>query len=1465
MPLETNLSRSPYFNDYDETKDYYGVLFKPSVAVQARELNQLQTILQKQIERFGDHVFKSGTIISGVNFRYLPNYQYVKILDLQVDGQTATPSAYEGLYTKNSANLVARIVKSASGYEQKDPDLNTLYLQYVNSSDTGNTAVYANGEVLTVYSRDNPLYSVSVDSGGLNFSNSDTLVVVSALSVNTSSGTFTNGEVITQATTGARAQIVEVNAIAIANSLVLKVKPLTADLANTSANSSKWSFSSGYNITGNTSSAVANVVTLVGSGATGVVTTDSLGVVSTITVQTGGNNYTVAPYVTIKPTNNTASLSTLSLTGRTYKAQVTIANSSFTAPVGNGYAFSVTEGVIYQKGFFLRVTPQVILIDKYTSSPNNVVVGFKTTEATSNVNLDSSLYDNALGTTNFGAPGADRLKLVPELVTLSSANAAANVEFFALAEFKNGDAYKENRNTVYNILGKEFARRTSETNGDFVIDEFLVITKDQDTTNTAYNSVIVDPGLAYISGERIQTLRNTYLDIRKSTDTATQSNQVITANFGNYVRVKNLAGVFNFKAGDTVSLRSSAASFVGGINFPSGTSISPSGSEVGTARMRSLVYESGEPGTPDATYRLYLFDIKMNPGRAFKDVLGFFYNGTNDGIADAVQEYNATTTANETILKDTDNNRLLFATGLKAVKVANDVSFTYRTTNEAVTLNANGMLTISLITSGEQFPYTGDTTLDTTQKQDIVVVPLANAESSANISGTIAVTSSSNTITGTTTSFASELAVGDYIKISANTTGGSDIRRITNIANNTSLQLDANVSFANTSARAKKFFPSFYPIPVASRSSRVVNTGSSATTLKIHLNETFSSPVTAAVTYNVRRTSATESTKSVNRDAYVKLYTANNAGGINGPWCLGLPDAVRLKNVYLGNTASGQDVTKHFYIDQGHDGNFYGQSYLVQKGTSELSLANTQWLLVKLDAYTSSTEGFLTVGSYNVDDTKTLAASSNTVNTLEIPEVITSDKHYYDLRDTFDFRPRVSNTVAIATSVGSAPINPANTESFNSNDKLFPAPDSQIVFDAEYYLGRVDRVVAKKDGTFEVIEGSSDLVNPRPPQKPIDSVTLSLVTNNPYPTLPMVLGDRNLEFANKAVGNELGEITNRLGNYSTRISTTQFEDSAQTRTYKMADIGVLEKRIDQLEYYVSLNLLETKVKDLVIPSSVNPAVNRFKNGFFVDNFDDYSFAEQSSKEFNCKIEQTLSELHPRTKQYNLDLIFDRTDATTNGAIFSNKSILLPHVEEVLVKQDLATSTVNSDGNKTNYGGDMIIAPGSFRLLVRGEVEITPDPVPPSGGDGGGGGRCRVICTHMTEMGEMAVEDLAADLEFTKRLSEETILGYHAWAFGIVRHMRHNPESSVTEATKWIARQRTEEIKYQLGKTEKSNWAGKYIRLFGEMFCWGLGTLINNLGVEKVKTQVERDSADAMEAMKQASMAKVAAVYNEVQK
>jgi hypothetical protein len=54
--LTTDFNVSPYYDDFDESKNFHRVLYRPGLAVQARELTQMQTILQNQIDRFGEHV-----------------------------------------------------------------------------------------------------------------------------------------------------------------------------------------------------------------------------------------------------------------------------------------------------------------------------------------------------------------------------------------------------------------------------------------------------------------------------------------------------------------------------------------------------------------------------------------------------------------------------------------------------------------------------------------------------------------------------------------------------------------------------------------------------------------------------------------------------------------------------------------------------------------------------------------------------------------------------------------------------------------------------------------------------------------------------------------------------------------------------------------------------------------------------------------------------------------------------------------------------------------------------------------------------------------------------------------------------------------------------------------------------------------------------------------------------------------
>ena len=79
MPQKTNLNINPFFDDFDKDDNFYRVLFKPGFPIQARELTQLQSILQNQVESFGSHMFKEGSMVIPGNITYNDAYSAVKI------------------------------------------------------------------------------------------------------------------------------------------------------------------------------------------------------------------------------------------------------------------------------------------------------------------------------------------------------------------------------------------------------------------------------------------------------------------------------------------------------------------------------------------------------------------------------------------------------------------------------------------------------------------------------------------------------------------------------------------------------------------------------------------------------------------------------------------------------------------------------------------------------------------------------------------------------------------------------------------------------------------------------------------------------------------------------------------------------------------------------------------------------------------------------------------------------------------------------------------------------------------------------------------------------------------------------------------------------------------------------------------------------------------------------------------
>ena len=78
--MAINFNTEPYNDDFSEDNKFYRILFRPSFAVQARELTQLQTILQNQITKHGNHFFKEGAMVIPGQISIDTKAKYVKLL-----------------------------------------------------------------------------------------------------------------------------------------------------------------------------------------------------------------------------------------------------------------------------------------------------------------------------------------------------------------------------------------------------------------------------------------------------------------------------------------------------------------------------------------------------------------------------------------------------------------------------------------------------------------------------------------------------------------------------------------------------------------------------------------------------------------------------------------------------------------------------------------------------------------------------------------------------------------------------------------------------------------------------------------------------------------------------------------------------------------------------------------------------------------------------------------------------------------------------------------------------------------------------------------------------------------------------------------------------------------------------------------------------------------------------------------
>lgn len=127
--MTTTFNYDPYYDDFDEDKNFMRVLFRPGYSVQARELTQLQTILANQIEKFGNHIFKSGSPIIGGKISLDDKANYV-ILKNQYNNLDIVPENFldKTIVSYNSTKSVRAKVIAIDVTDSTAPVLVLKYL-----------------------------------------------------------------------------------------------------------------------------------------------------------------------------------------------------------------------------------------------------------------------------------------------------------------------------------------------------------------------------------------------------------------------------------------------------------------------------------------------------------------------------------------------------------------------------------------------------------------------------------------------------------------------------------------------------------------------------------------------------------------------------------------------------------------------------------------------------------------------------------------------------------------------------------------------------------------------------------------------------------------------------------------------------------------------------------------------------------------------------------------------------------------------------------------------------------------------------------------------------------------------------------------------------------------------------------------------------------------------------------------
>jgi len=941
---------------------------------------------------------------------------------------------------------------------------------------------------------------------------------------------------------------------------------------------------------------------------------------------------------------DTGATSTTGNTVFTANEIITANTGGYTANVATGASsrgltqrVTISEGVVFAKDHFIRVPAQSLILGKYNTI-GSYKIGLNIAETIVTNVEDSTLLDPASGSYNYAAPGAARLKLNPTLVKYEI-TANTGINFIELTRIENGFLVSNRPRTEFSRVNEHLARRSYDTSGNFVVEglgvrlkEHLRQANNQGRFTTGANGdsnklvVEVEPGTAFVKGYDLNILQTLPITINKATTYESIEDVAVTSNYGNYLVVKEAAGVWDVNTHNKVSLRDAAAHAVSN-NVFSGTAARV-GQEVGTARVRAIDYVSGTKGSSEAKYNLYLYDIETT-SNTLSTVRSVHIDNTAasqaNGVADIVL------TSGEAALQEVDFNRAIYSLPVTSIKTIRDTTgnldtnFTFLKEFD-VTIASDGTFSVATGSAADRFPFGTGVLSDTNTRTNFHVVLNDEAVSSGTVD-TGSMSAMANTVSGLTNAD-TKFNIGDRIAFA----GHSNTFIVTAVTS-TTLSTEEIAYGAISSANITKSFKPGQVIDMAGvggdGSDRTINV-TSTTGADFDIQETLSSTVSATVITELQRVDGQEIAKDYRSNRYVQL-TVNQSDGTNntsGPWNLGLSDGhkiveVRKKtgNTLFTTTTEGTVVTTDFILDSGQTDNLYKHSKLKLAPGKTASAGDVY--LVKMNFFTHDTSqgiGFFSVDSYPIDDAN--VANTTAITTQEIPLYVSPvNGAAYDLRNSIDIRPRIQDTANNVTSLTNITTNPPAGSTIVSpvGGLKFMAPNETANFDLDYYIGRRDLISMDSSGAIKITSGTPD-ITPVYPNEPDGHLPLAQLNITPYPSLSTYVGQ-----------------TYKRTDLACKVIPTRIE------RFTMRDIGRIKDRLDRVEYYTRLSLLENEATNLKFATA--SGVDRFKNGIIVDNFNGHNIGNPHDPNYKISIDRARGELRPPFTLNNIDLSYQSSNSS----------------------------------------------------------------------------------------------------------------------------------------------------------------------------------------------------------------------------